>query len=65
MHTVFTFLAFVTVILLRSSVVSLPSNPQPGGPGLCIMFPSDRVAQLFPQALGSLFVNEILLIQCH
>jgi hypothetical protein len=33
---VFTSLDFATVIFLQSEVVRLVSNPQPGGPGLCI-----------------------------
>jgi hypothetical protein len=43
-------------MFLRSKVVSLVSNPQPGGPGPCIYAPSDRVAQLCPQASSYLFV---------
>jgi hypothetical protein len=35
-HPVFTFLDFATVIFLQSKAVSLVSNPQPRGPGLCI-----------------------------
>jgi hypothetical protein len=38
-HPVFTSLDFATVIFLQSKVVSLASNPQPGGPGLCIYVP--------------------------
>jgi hypothetical protein len=38
------------------SARSAVSNLQSGGPGLCIYVPSDRVAQLHPQASGSLFV---------
>jgi hypothetical protein len=30
--------------------------PQPGGPGSLIYIPRNRVAQLYPRALGSLFV---------
>jgi hypothetical protein len=40
-------------MFLQSKVVSLASNIQPGGPGPCIYVPSDRVAQLYPQALYS------------
>jgi hypothetical protein len=36
---VFTSLDFAPIIALRSKVVSLASNPQPGGPGLCIYVP--------------------------
>jgi hypothetical protein len=53
---VYTSSEFVTITLWQSKVVSLASNPQPGGLGLCIYVPSDRVAQLYTQALGSLFV---------
>jgi hypothetical protein len=35
----------------QSKVVSLASNPQSGGPGLCIYVP-----QLYPQAPGFLFI---------
>jgi hypothetical protein len=40
---------------LRGSIVSPAPNPQPGGPGLRIYDPGDRVAQLYPQALGTHF----------
>jgi hypothetical protein len=30
--------------------------PQPGGPGPRIYIPRDKVAQLYPRALGSLYV---------
>jgi hypothetical protein len=55
---VFTSLDFATIIFfLQSKVVSLVSNPQLGKPGLCIYAPSrDRVAQVYLQAPGSLFV---------
>jgi hypothetical protein len=51
----FRYLGFATVKFLQSKVISLASKPRPGGSGLC-MSRSDRVAQLYPQALGSLFV---------
>jgi hypothetical protein len=38
-HPVFTSLDFDTVILLQSKIVSLASNPQTRGPGLCIYVP--------------------------
>jgi hypothetical protein len=45
-------------ILSQSKVVSLVSNIQPGGQGPCIYVPpSDRLAQLYPQALDSLFID--------
>jgi hypothetical protein len=37
---------------LQRNVVTLASNPQPGGPGP----PSDRLANVCPQPQGSLFV---------
>jgi hypothetical protein len=33
---VFTSLDFGTIILLQNKIVSLASNPHPGGPGLCV-----------------------------
>jgi hypothetical protein len=53
----FHFFGFRNNIFFQSKVVSPASNPQLGGPGLCIYVPSDRVAQLYPKALGSLFVT--------
>jgi hypothetical protein len=38
-HPVFISLDFATRIFLQSKVVSLASNPQPGGPGPCIYVP--------------------------
>jgi hypothetical protein len=55
MHPVFTCLDFVT-ILLQSKVVSLASNPNVEDHIFVFMSSSDRVAQLHPQAPGSLFV---------
>jgi hypothetical protein len=49
---VLTFLDFVTIIFYRISSSALCSTPNP----LC-MSPSDTVAQLHPQAPGSLFVS--------
>jgi hypothetical protein len=40
-------------MFLRSKVVNHASKPRPGGPGPCIYVPSDRVTQLYPQALYS------------
>jgi hypothetical protein len=34
---------------LQRKVIILASNTQPGGPGLCICVPSDRVAHLYPR----------------
>jgi hypothetical protein len=46
-------MGFVTIIFLRGWIVSPAPNPQPGGPGPVFMTPGDRVAQLYPQALGT------------
>jgi hypothetical protein len=46
---------FVTITFLRGWIVSPAPNPQPGGRGLRIYEPGDRVAQLYPQALGTHF----------
>jgi hypothetical protein len=54
--SVFTSSDFATIIFLQSKVTGLVFNPQPGRPGPCINVLSGRVAQLYPQALGSLFV---------
>jgi hypothetical protein len=56
-HTVFSSLDFATVIFLQSKDVSLASSPQPGEQYPCIYVPQWRVAQLYPQALGYLFVT--------
>jgi hypothetical protein len=55
-HPVFTCLDFVTIFFLQSKVVSLASNPQPGGPGLCIYVPQLQGGPVIPQASGSLFI---------
>jgi hypothetical protein len=55
MRTFASFLGFLTVSFLQWQVVSLSSNPQPGGPFHRIYNPRGRVAQLYPQALGTLF----------
>jgi hypothetical protein len=46
---------FVTITFLQGWIVGPAPNPQPGGPGLRIYDPGDRVAQLYPQALGTHF----------
>jgi hypothetical protein len=46
---------FVTITFLHGWIVSPAPNHQPGGPGLRIYDPGDRVAQLYPQALGTHF----------
>jgi hypothetical protein len=53
---IFTSLDFVTIFFLQSKVVSLASNPQPGGPGLCIYAPSDREAQIYPKCTRFSFI---------
>jgi hypothetical protein len=50
------FWGFVTITFLQRWIVSPAPNPQPGGPGLNIYDPQrDRVAQIYPQALGTHF----------
>jgi hypothetical protein len=56
LYQVVTSLDLVT-IFLQSKVISLASNPQPGGPGPVFMSSSNRVAQLYPQAPGLLLVT--------
>jgi hypothetical protein len=46
---------FLTITFLRDWIVSPVPNPQPGGPGLRIYDPGDRVAQQYPQALCTHF----------
>jgi hypothetical protein len=46
---------FVTITFLQGWIVSPAPNPQPKGPGLRIYDPGDRVAQVYPQALGTHF----------
>jgi hypothetical protein len=40
---------FLTITYLRGWIVSPAPNPQPGGRGLRIYDPGDRVAQLYPR----------------
>jgi hypothetical protein len=49
----FSLIRFSTNYFLQVKVVSLTHNPQPGGPGLRIYIPGDRVAQQHPRTLGS------------
>jgi hypothetical protein len=55
----FTSLYFATVIFLQSKLVSPVSNPPPYLEGQVPVFmsPGDRVAQLYPQAPGSLSIT--------
>jgi hypothetical protein len=39
LHPVFISLDFATIFVLQSKVVSLASNPQPGGPGPFVYVP--------------------------
>jgi hypothetical protein len=48
-------LDFLTAGYLRDGAVNPTPNTQPGVPGLRICDPRDRVTQLYPQALGTLF----------
>jgi hypothetical protein len=50
------FFGFRNSICLQSKVVGLAFNPQPGGPSLCIMSPSDRVTQFTARILFP-FIN--------
>jgi hypothetical protein len=43
------FWGFVTLTFLQGWIVSPATNLQPGGPGLRIYDPGDRVAQLYPR----------------
>jgi hypothetical protein len=38
-YAVFTSLGFATIKFLKSKALSLKSNPQPGGPDLCMYVP--------------------------
>jgi hypothetical protein len=49
-------LDFTTVFFLQNKVISLASTPNLEDQAFVFMSPSDRVAQLYPQAPGSLFV---------
>jgi hypothetical protein len=49
-------LDFATITLLQSKVVRLTSNPNLKDQVPVSMSPSERVAQLYPEALGSLFI---------
>jgi hypothetical protein len=49
------FWGFLTITFLQGWIVSPAPNPQPGEPGLRINDPGYRVAQLYPQALGTHF----------
>jgi hypothetical protein len=56
-YAVFTSLDFATIIFFsQSKVVSHASNPNKEDQVFVFMSPRDRVAQLYPQAPGSLFV---------
>jgi hypothetical protein len=57
---IFTCLDFRTGILLQNKVISLASNPWPGGLSIFFMSPSNRVAQLYLQAQDSPFISYIL-----
>jgi hypothetical protein len=51
-HPVFNSLDFWTVFFLQSKVISLASNPQPGGPGLCIHVPQWHGGPIIPSGTG-------------
>jgi hypothetical protein len=48
-------LGYLNNKLLQGWIVRSAPNRQPGAPGLRIYDPGDRVAQLYPQALGTHF----------
>jgi hypothetical protein len=52
----FHLFVFHNNIFLQSQVVSLASNPQPGGPGLCIYVPQGQGGPIMPPGTGFLFV---------
>jgi hypothetical protein len=58
-HPVFTSLNFTTIIFSKNKIVSLASNPQPGGLGLCIYVPQWQGVQVTPPGTGFPF-NHIL-----
>jgi hypothetical protein len=49
------FWGFITITFLQGWIVSPAPNPQPGGPGLRIYDPRDRVAQLYHPGTGYQF----------
>jgi hypothetical protein len=62
-HPVFTSLDFTTIFPLRSKVVILASNPQPGAPCLCTYAPPPlgytprhRVPFSFPSSMATMEV---------
>jgi hypothetical protein len=55
-HFLFTSLDFTTVIFYRAKSSALRPTPNLEDQSLAFISPSNKVAQLYPQALGSLFV---------
>jgi hypothetical protein len=49
---VFTSLDFSAVIFLQRKVISLASNPQPGGPSLSIYVPQEQGGPVIPPGTG-------------
>jgi hypothetical protein len=47
---------FLTIIFLQGWIVTPAPNPQPGGPGLRIYDPGDKVAQIYPQHLVPILI---------
>jgi hypothetical protein len=57
LHGIFTSLDFATLFFFsQSKVVSLASNPQPGGPGPCIYVLKEQSGPIIPPVTGLLFV---------
>jgi hypothetical protein len=54
-------LNFVIIIYLQGKVPTLESNPQPGGPGLCIYVPQWQGGPVIPPGTGFLFRRLLLL----
>jgi hypothetical protein len=60
-HPVFTSLDFATIIFLQSKVVSLESNPRPGGPGLSIYVTQGQGGPVIPPGTEFPFRRLLLL----
>jgi hypothetical protein len=56
LHPVSTSFDIATIIFLQSKVLALRTTPDLDDEVAVFMFPSDRVAKLYPEARGSLFV---------
>jgi hypothetical protein len=52
LHPVFTSFDFTTIIFLQTKVVSLASNPKPGGPDPCVYVPQWQGGPVIPPDTG-------------